>query len=121
MTVEVTARHLHTVGDVQEYARDRAEEIAAAFPRVEHVHVILDAEKHRQIAEVVVQAKNHIRVESEEESENLRVSVDRAMEKAERQLRRLRDKIQDHKPAMKQNEEEKARGETSGVAEQSQP
>ncbi|MBM4143316.1 MAG: ribosome-associated translation inhibitor RaiA [Lentisphaerae bacterium] len=117
MAIEVTARHLHTVKDVEEYARERAAKVIEEFPRVEHIHVILDQEKHRQIAEVVVQARNHVRIESAESSDNLRASVDRAVEKAEKQLRRWRDKAVDHKPAMKQNAAELEKGGAGGRAQ----
>jgi putative sigma-54 modulation protein len=115
MSVEVTARHLNTVGDVQDYARQRGERLREEFPRVEHVHIILNVEKYRQIAEVVVQAKNHGRMESAEDSDNLRVSVDRAVEKVEKQLRKLTEKVHDHKAAMKYEQAHPA-GEESGAA-----
>jgi len=107
MSIEVTFRHMDVKEQIQAYAREQAGELAGEFPRVEHVHVILNYEKHeksRMIAHVVVQARNHIRVEAEEESDNMRTALDEAMEKVERQLRRLRDKVQDHKPAMKHGE-----------------
>jgi len=104
MSIEVTFRHMDVKDRIQAYAREQAGDLAAEFPRVEHVHVILNYEKHeksRMIAHVVVQARNHIRVEAEEESDSMRAALDDAMEKVARQLRRLRDKVQDHKAAMK--------------------
>ena len=106
MSIEVTARHMKARGSVQEYARSRAEEICSNFPRVEHVHVILDIEKRNHVAHAVVQAKNHIRVEAAETSENLRMAIDGAVDKVEKQLRKLRDKIQDHKGATNSAEAE---------------
>jgi ribosomal subunit interface protein len=101
MSVEVTARHLRTVGDIQEYAYRKGEAIIEQFPLVEHVHVILDVEKHGHIAEVVLQARRRVRIESAERSDNLRVSVDRAFAKAEKQIEKVREKVHDHKAAMK--------------------
>ena len=98
MGVEVTARHMHDIGDIQGFAREKGEELVAEFARVEHVHIILDREKHRCKAEVVVQAKNHIRIEAEETSDNMRGSITSAVTRAEKQLRRLRDKILEHRP-----------------------
>lgn len=97
MSVEITGRHMHATAGLQEYARRKAEGIVEDFTRVEHVHVILDVEKHRNIAEIVVQAKNHIRVEAVESSDNMRTSIDGAFDKAERQLRKQRDKVQEHR------------------------
>lgn len=97
MPITVTARHMDASTEIQEYARTRVEPLVEAFPRTEHIHVILSKEKHREIAEVVLQAKNHIRVEARETSGNLRASIDLAVEKVEKQMRKLRDKVQSHR------------------------
>jgi putative sigma-54 modulation protein len=110
MAIEITARHMHATPEIQEYARDKASALVDEFPRLEHVHVILDVQKRHFIAEIVVQAKNRIRAEAKEMSDQLITSIDRATDKVERQLRRRRDKIQDHAPAMKHGEMEKSRG-----------
>jgi len=101
MSVDVTSRHMNLSQGMQDYAREKAEELQEMFPRLEHVHIILDHEKRMRIAEVDARARNHIHVESKESSENMRVSIDVAVERAARQLRKLRDKIQDHKTTMK--------------------
>ena len=101
MAVEVTARHMEQPEGAQDYARGKAEVLIADFPRIEHVHVILDIEKHRNTAKIVVQAKNHIRFESDEESDDMYVSIDTAIDKMERRLRKNRDRIQDHRSALK--------------------
>ncbi|MDA0322306.1 MAG: HPF/RaiA family ribosome-associated protein [Verrucomicrobia bacterium] len=97
MSIEITVRHVDVLQEDREYAQDLGEQIAAAFPRVEHIHIILDGQKYLKLAEIVVQAKNHIRVEAKEESEAMRASLDLCFAKVETQLRRLRDKIQSRK------------------------
>ncbi|HAS81417.1 MAG TPA: ribosome-associated translation inhibitor RaiA [Verrucomicrobia bacterium] len=97
MSIEVTVRHLDGAPGAKKYAEERAAKLMEMFPRVEHVHVILNVEKHRCIAEVVVQAKNHIHVEADETSDSLGNSMDVAFDRAEKQLRKLREKIQDHR------------------------
>ena len=111
MPIEVTARHMHATEDLQDYARRKAQEILENFPVIEHIHVILDIEKHGNghIAEVVLQVKRHGKMEAAGSSSNLRASVDMAFEKAERQVKRLREKVLDHKPEMKQVESRKER------------
>jgi putative sigma-54 modulation protein len=97
MPIEVTARHMHASQATQDYARQKAQELVDEFTRVEHIHVILDRQKRQHTAEFVIQAKNHIRVEAEESADDLLVAVDQAVEKVAKQLRRLRDKVQDHR------------------------
>jgi len=84
--------------EMNDYARVKAGGLIAEFPRIEHVHVIMDIEKHGHIAELVVQARRHLRVEAKEQSDNMRVSLDRAVEKVEKQLRRLEKKVHNHRP-----------------------
>lgn len=109
MAIEVTARHMNATEAIQEYSRAKGALLEDEFPRVEHIHFVLDVEKHRQIATVVVQAKNRIRIEARESSDNLRASIDQAVDKVERQLRKLRDKVQDRSPAKKHGEKDKER------------
>ena len=109
MSIEVTVRHSHTMEDVQAYTEEKAQGLMDEFPRVEHVHAILDVEKERHLVEILVQGRNHIRVGGKATTDNMRTSVDMAVDKVEKQLRRLRDKVQDHKPVMKQHEEARAR------------
>jgi putative sigma-54 modulation protein len=97
MSIEVTARHMNGAPEAKAYAEEKAAKIMELFPRVEHVHVILDVEKHRQEAEIVIQAKNRIRIEASETSDDMTNSVDVAFERAEKQLRKLREKVQDHR------------------------
>lgn len=110
MPVEVTARYRGVTEDVQKYARDRGQAIAEEFPKIEHIHIILNMEKHLSIAEVTVQASNHVRVEAEEAGENMRASIDAAMEKASRQLRKHREKVRNYRAAKKHSEAERTGG-----------
>lgn len=110
MSVEVTARHMEATDGMQEYARRKGEELIESFPRIEFVHVVLDLEKHRNRAAFVIQAKGKIRTEAEETSDNMKASIDLAVEKIETQMRRVQDKLSDHKPAMRHGELNRERG-----------
>lgn len=109
MPIEITARHMDATASIQESAKTRAQVILDEFPKVEHVHVILDVEKHRKIAEIVVQVKRVGKLEAQESSDSMGASLDLAVEKIEKQLRKLTDKQHDHHPAMKQSEAERRR------------
>lgn len=97
MSIEITARHMTIGDDLQAVARTKAEALLENFPRVEHIHVIMDHQKHLNVAEVVIQGKNHIRIEAEDSSDDMVVSLDRSFERAEKQLRKVRDKVQEHR------------------------
>ncbi len=96
MSIEITARHMNAT-DAKVHANEKAEKLKEVFPRVETVRVILDVEKHRCEAEVIVRGKNHIHVEASETQTEMIVAIDRAFDRAEKQLRKLRDKVQSHR------------------------
>ena len=96
MQVSITGRHVTVTDNVKAHVNEKLERCLGVFPRIESVHVILDEEKINKVSEIVIQAANHIRVTSTEKSENLYDAIDRSIEHAERQMRKQRDKIQDH-------------------------
>jgi putative sigma-54 modulation protein len=98
MNIHVTFRHMETSNAVRDHAMSRVQESLAEFPRVEDVHVILEVQrKIHHIAEILVKAKNHVHAEAKEDTSDMYVSIDEALDKVRRQLRRQRDKVQDHK------------------------
>ena len=97
MQISITGRHMELSEALREHAQGRLEQLNAEFPRLQSAHMVMDIEKHRQMAELVVHAPNHVVVDAKEETDDMYASIDRAFEKAERQLRRLRDKLVDHK------------------------
>ena len=104
MSIEVTMRHMQSMEDIHRYAESKAQALADTISHCEHVHVILDHAKHLYVAEVVLQAGHHGRVEARESCGDLRAAIDMAVEKAERQIRRVLEKKQDRHQAMKKHE-----------------
>jgi len=96
MQVNITGRHVNVTDNIKDHVNGKLERCLEIFPRIENVHVILDMEKRDYVSELVIQAANHIRVTSTEKSENMYDAIDRSVEHAERQMRKQRDKIQDH-------------------------
>ncbi len=98
MNITVTCRHMDMTEALREHATARVKESLAEFPRVEDVHVILEVQrKINHVAEVVVRAKNHVHAEGTHTSKDMYASIDEAIVKVHRQLRRSRDRVQDHK------------------------
>ena len=94
MQVHITGRHIEISDGIREHIYSKIERTLVDFPRVEDVRVVLDQQKLQHLAEVLVQGKN-IHVEGKSSSENMFTSIDEALEKAEHQLRKLRQKVQD--------------------------
>ena len=108
MIVEITTRHTKASG-VHEYAEQKANELGAAFPRIEHIQVVFDVQKHLHYAELIIRGKAHLDVEANGSADAFGPALDIACERALKQLRRFEDKIQEHRkrvktPAVEENE-----------------
>jgi len=71
--------------------------IESHFEKVMDANVVLEVQKHRHIAEVNLHA-NGVRIHGKEISADMYASVDAVMEKLERQVRKHKDRINQHKP-----------------------
>jgi putative sigma-54 modulation protein len=98
MEIIVTGRHLEVSSALRDYAAKRLGQINIDFPRIHRAHVILAVDKFRQIAEVVLQCGNHITIEARDVREDMYAAIDGVLDKAERQLRKFKTRIQDHRP-----------------------
>lgn len=87
MIIEITGRHVSISEALREHARSRLEQVLKRTDDVVSAHVILDVEKTRQMAEMIVHGRN-LTATVHAESEDLHLSVDRAAEKLRHQLER---------------------------------
>ena len=110
MSVEATARHIQATAKLQAYAYGKGDLLFDELLGLEYVHIMPDFQKRHYIAEIVVQPKNKIRTEAKGRVCNMLVSIDQAFDRVERQLRRCRGRLVDHKGAMKYDEKNKGRG-----------
>ena len=97
MHISVTCRHMEVTDALRDHAQGRVES-TLTDPRVESVHVILDVQRANHIAEVVVQGKQHIRLEADASSDDMYKSIDQAVDKMAKQIKKIHDKtIDNHK------------------------
>jgi putative sigma-54 modulation protein len=74
------------------------------FDSIINSHVILTVEKYRQIVEITLKVSG-LTLASKEESDNMYVSIDRAVAKLERQVKRYKQKLRNHKARRREEEE----------------
>ena len=98
MDIIVTGRHISVTEPIKDYARKKIENIGIDFPRIIEAHVILEVEKFRHIAEVILICNAHINIEAREVSEDLYASIDKVVDKVARQMRKHKTKLQNHRP-----------------------
>jgi putative sigma-54 modulation protein len=91
MKIEYTGRQTEIPSEIRRLAERKLQKVAKALPRMTRAHVILTADKHRQIAEVSAHSRN-LDLTAVEESTNPRLSVSNAMDKLLRQAQRHQEK-----------------------------
>jgi putative sigma-54 modulation protein len=97
--VKVTGRHVSVTDPIKEYAISRVEHLHLDYPRIIEAHVILDVEKHRHFAEIILHCNNHITIEASHETDDMYASIDGVSAKIAQQMRKYKTKIlRNHRP-----------------------
>jgi putative sigma-54 modulation protein len=97
--VTVTGRHLAVTATLNDYAQKKVEGLHLDYPRIIEAHVILEVDKYRHRAEVVLVCCNHITIEASDESPDLYASLDLVMDKVARQMRKFKTRLlRSHRP-----------------------
>lgn len=95
MTIMVSGRHVSVTDEMKEYAESKLKAILEGRHKITNVTVVLDLQKTRHKAEVIVHGKN-LNIEADTESYDMYESIDAAMGKIDRQISKYFDKKQDH-------------------------
>jgi putative sigma-54 modulation protein len=96
MKISVTFRNTEEEGWQKEYVDDRMKKLNKYIDAPADVHVVLTVEKFRNVAEINVMT-NGFNVIGKEESKDMHLAIDNAVEKIERQLKKHKEKIRLHK------------------------
>jgi len=97
--VKVTGRHVSITEPIKNYALSKVEHLHLDYPRIIEAHVILDVEKHRHFAEIILHCTNHITIEASHETDDMYASIDGVAAKTAQQMRKYKTKIlRNHRP-----------------------
>ena len=97
--IQVTGRHVSITDAIKSYAESRVEHIHLDYPKIIDVQVILDVEKHRHFAEIVLHCSNHITIEASHECDDMYAAIDGVIAKITRQMRKFKTKLlRSHRP-----------------------
>jgi len=103
MEVTITARHFQLDPSLREYLEAEIAGLAKFSERILEVHVILEQEKYRQTAEIVVHLPRAHRVRAREEGKDMRLAFDEAVGKLEIQIKRYKGKSVENRRRVKGN------------------
>ncbi len=97
MQVSVTFRHIDATEPLKKHAMDKVGHLKKYLDDATQAHVVLSTEKHAQRADIQI-ASHGMLMRGKEDSSDLYNSIDRAVEKLEKQIKRYKDKLASHKP-----------------------
>jgi putative sigma-54 modulation protein len=95
MQLNITFRNLASSDSLKEYAQDKVERVHKYLDRAGEAHVVLSLERHLHHADITIQSGGWL-LRGREKSEDMYASIDLAMDKIERQLRRYKEKLKTH-------------------------
>ena len=99
MQLSHTFRNLDSSDALKEYAREKLERINKYFPDPIKAHLVYSQQRgYLSVVDVQITLHNGLVVKGVESTEDFHSSIDLVMAKIERQLRRYKDRIRDHKP-----------------------
>lgn len=99
LPIQVTGRNVSVSEPMKEYAIKKVEGLHLDYPRIIEAQIILDVQKYRHIAEVILICANHITIEAESETTDMYASIDDVMSKIARRMRKYKTRImRQHRP-----------------------
>lgn len=95
MQINLTGHHLDITDSLKTYVYEKFEKIERHFDHINNVHVILQVEKIRQIAEAKLNV-NGGEIFATSESEDMYAAIDSLVDKLDRQVIKHKEKLIRH-------------------------
>jgi len=95
MQMNITFRHLDPIDSLKNYAQDKVERVNKYLDKATEAHVVLSIDRHLHQADIRIQSGRFV-LRGKEKSEDMYASIDLAMDKIERQLKRYKEKLKSH-------------------------
>lgn len=107
--IQVTGRHVSVTAAMKEYCRRKVSTLHLDYPKIIEVQVILDVQKYRHQAEVILHCSNHITLEASCTSNDMYASIDQVVLRIARQMRKCKTRLmRNHRPGRQQQGREVA-------------
>ncbi len=102
MQVMTTFRHMEQSEALKAYAEEKLERVTKYIDEPITAQVYFSVEKIRHIVEIVITGRG-ITTKASEATSDMYAAVDMVLDKIERQLKRYKEKLKDHKPGSSGN------------------
>lgn len=116
MQIAISARHGNLSDGTQQYIEQKAEKLLRFFERLTRIEVTVDFQKQEPVVELLVSAEHKHDFVARKRAPNVLAAVDEVIHKMEQQLRKYKQRIQDHRGRPSAGRQA-AKGETVTEAE----
>ncbi|MDD4051931.1 MAG: ribosome-associated translation inhibitor RaiA [candidate division Zixibacteria bacterium] len=97
MKTRISARHFDLTPELKDLAEENFASLERYYNNIISVHLILDVEKHRKMAETQIKVYGQT-ISSTEESGDMYASIEAVFDKAREQLKKYKGKLRDKDP-----------------------
>ncbi|NJK89824.1 MAG: ribosome-associated translation inhibitor RaiA [Myxococcales bacterium] len=97
MKCSVTFRHMKPSDAVRQYAEERVDKVTRLIDREVEAQVILSLESHLHVAHIELVTDGSLRIRGLDKSSDMYASIDSAVDRILRQVKRYRSKIRNHR------------------------
>lgn len=97
MQIKVTTRHGQLSDEHQTLIREKVGRLVNHFPRLMMIEAIVDVKDDEKIVELQVSAEHKHDFVATERSKDLLTAVDLVLDKVDQQVRKYKEKIQNHR------------------------
>ncbi len=97
MQIEISCRHDSIGDDMKVYAERKAEKLLKYFNLIQRIRVVLNVRGDGACCEMIAEVEHQHDFIAEVCGEQMRASIDAAVDKLERQLAEHKDRIRDRK------------------------
>lgn len=97
MKINLAGHHLDITPALRSYVETKLQRIERHFDHVTTAHVVLSVEKERNRAEATIHV-NRGNLFAEAEHGNMYAAIDKMMDRLDRQVRKHKEKLVDHRP-----------------------
>jgi putative sigma-54 modulation protein len=99
MQVNITFRNMFATDALRNHVQDKLEKVVDKYlDKVSEAHVTLSLERYLHLADINLHA-GHFHVRGREKTEDMYASIDAAVDKIERQLKKYKERLRSHRPA----------------------
>lgn len=93
LPITVTVRHETVTDPLRDHAKKKIEGLHLDYPRIIEAKVVLDVQRNRHIAEVVLFCANHITIEAHTEGNDMYAAIDATVDKIARRMRKHKTRL----------------------------